>query len=104
MEKSEYWCYMTDFEETYCITALEMQYAGVIPLVTKVAALNETVPYDIKIDNDENRWDNLLERLSVLNGITKKKISMRNRKWAKQQSWHMRSLQWKDFFNDINKK
>jgi glycosyltransferase involved in cell wall biosynthesis len=37
------WAYPTAFCETFCITALEMQAAGVIPVTTQLAALNETV-------------------------------------------------------------
>lgn len=37
------WAYPTAFCETFCITALEMQAAGVIPVSTQLAALNETV-------------------------------------------------------------
>jgi glycosyltransferase involved in cell wall biosynthesis/tetratricopeptide (TPR) repeat protein len=38
------WAYPTDFMETFCITALEMQAAGVIPIVSELAGLTETVP------------------------------------------------------------
>jgi glycosyltransferase involved in cell wall biosynthesis len=37
------WPYPTDFMETFCITAIEMQAAGVIPITSKLAALTETV-------------------------------------------------------------
>ncbi len=37
------WLYPTYFMETFCITALEMQMAGVIPIVSDLAALHETV-------------------------------------------------------------
>lgn len=37
------WAYPTAFCETFCITALEMQAAGVIPCTTELAALKETV-------------------------------------------------------------
>jgi glycosyltransferase involved in cell wall biosynthesis len=37
------WAYPTAFCETFCITALEMQSSGVIPISTQLAGLNETV-------------------------------------------------------------
>jgi glycosyltransferase involved in cell wall biosynthesis len=37
------WLYPTYFMETFCITAVEMQAAGVLPITSNVAALQETV-------------------------------------------------------------
>lgn len=37
------WLYPTTFMETFCNTAIEMQACGVIPVVSGLAALNETV-------------------------------------------------------------
>ena len=41
MCKATYWMYLTDYEETFCITALEMTEAGVTKITTDVAALAE---------------------------------------------------------------
>jgi len=43
MLNSSIWAYPTQFCETFCITALEQQAAGVIPIVSGLAALRETV-------------------------------------------------------------
>lgn len=40
---SNFWAYPTDFMETFCITAVQMQAAGVIPIYSDLAALRETV-------------------------------------------------------------
>lgn len=37
------WLYPTDFTETYCITAVEAQLAGLVPVTNDLAALKETV-------------------------------------------------------------
>jgi len=41
--RSALWLYPTDFKETSCITAMENQAAGAVPVCTAMAALNETV-------------------------------------------------------------
>jgi glycosyltransferase involved in cell wall biosynthesis len=43
MAKCEYWYYPTDYEETFCITALEMLGHRVNPISTETAALKETL-------------------------------------------------------------
>lgn len=43
MKEIQVWAYPTQFEEIHCITALKAQEAGCYPVVTNVAALNETV-------------------------------------------------------------
>jgi glycosyltransferase involved in cell wall biosynthesis len=46
MLTSDIWAYPTYFLETFCITALEMQAAGVIPLTSNIGGLIETNPRD----------------------------------------------------------
>lgn len=43
MSKCEYWYYPTDYEETFCITALEMLGHRVSPVASECAALKETL-------------------------------------------------------------
>lgn len=50
--ESSIWLYPTYFKETYCITAVEAQLAGVIPITNRLAALAETVRSGIIIDGD----------------------------------------------------
>lgn len=49
MRKTQVWAYPTEFPEIHCITALKAQEAGCYPVVTGVAALNETVQCGDKI-------------------------------------------------------
>lgn len=51
-QKSSIWLYPTYFTETYCITAVEAQLAGVIPVTNHLAALAETVKAGVIIDGD----------------------------------------------------
>ncbi len=49
MSEIQVWAYPTEFPEIHCITALKAQEAGCYPVVTNVAALNETVQSGVKI-------------------------------------------------------
>jgi len=53
MEKCDYWLYPTDYEETFCITALEMQMNYVTPLTSLKAGLEHTVSNNIFNIKDE---------------------------------------------------
>jgi len=103
MLESDFWCYLTSYEETYCITALEMQYAGVLPIVTKVAALNETVASGIIIEDDETKWDKLIETLKKLSPGLKRFAKKKAHEWANKQTWSDRAYIWKDLFQQLNK-
>ena len=51
-QKSSIWLYPTYFTETYCITAIEAQLAGAIPVTNHLAGLAETVKAGVIIDGD----------------------------------------------------
>lgn len=101
MLKAEYWCYITDYEETYCITALEMQYAKVLPIVTKVAALTETVNSGILLERSETNWDHVIQILGTLGKELKTKSIEAAFQWAKKQTWEVRSYELKKLLNSI---
>lgn len=56
--ESSFWLYPTYFPEIHCITALEMQAAGVIPLTSGYAALEETQAMGMKMKGDvfDPKW------------------------------------------------
>lgn len=54
MMEASIWLYPTYFTETYCITAVEAQLAGVIPVTNRLAALAETVNSGSLIEGDVN--------------------------------------------------
>ena len=63
------WAYPTHFEEINCITALDAQHDGLVPVVMNYAALKETVGSgarvngDIALDKDKKKY---LGRLLVM--------------------------------------
>lgn len=52
--KSSLWLYPTYFYETYCITAVEAQLAGLLPVTNKLGALAETAKSGVFIEGDVN--------------------------------------------------
>lgn len=101
MLRAEYWMYLTDYEETYCITALEMQYAKVLPIVTEVAALAETVSNGIILENSETKWQESVQLLSKLGPELKDKVTEEAYQWAKMQTWSERSYIWNELLHKI---
>lgn len=101
MLESDYWCYLTSYEETYCITALEMQYAKVLPIVTKVAALRETVASGIILEDNETKWDKLIETLKQLSPSLKRFAKNKAHEWANKQTWGERAYVWKELFEQV---
>lgn len=101
MLSSEYWFYLTSYEETYCITAIEMQLAGVFPIITNVAALNETVNSGIILEDTETKWEEAIKIFNKTNASLKNKVIKNNIKSAKEKTWLIRAFQWKTLINNI---
>jgi glycosyltransferase involved in cell wall biosynthesis len=51
-QESTVWLYPTHFDETFCITAVEAQLGGAVPVTNRRAGLNETVQSGLIIDGD----------------------------------------------------
>lgn len=76
MKGIQVWAYPTEFAEIHCITALKAQEAGCYPVVTNVAALNETVQSGVKIASkniytDEYKQEKFAE--AVIEALLKEK-------------------------------
>lgn len=101
MLKSDYWAYLTGYEETYCITALEMQYAGVVPITTNVAALNETIHSGIVLDYKDSRYDEALSILERCSSHIIERVRYECINWSKNQTWSSRAYDWKKLIQSL---
>jgi GR25 family glycosyltransferase involved in LPS biosynthesis len=90
MATSEYWLYPTCFNETSCITAMEMLMSEVICLYYPIAGLANTLGnygYPVEKDNEVNTILNLT--------TTNKQITRKNGKnYALSCSWEGRASNW----------
>lgn len=108
MYKSTFWGYPTQFMETFCITAIENQAAGVIPITSKLAALQETVALkDLLVEgwpsnlDYQNRWLSLLITVIEMEGEERQKIREIGRNYALQYSWENAYSQWNDMLKTL---
>jgi glycosyltransferase involved in cell wall biosynthesis len=95
------WFYPTQFEEISCITAMQAQALGAIPVCTPFAELNETVngKYGVKANLDQITEALIYTLKEAKEGkLEKKRESMM--KWARDE-FDMKKLakQWSLFFN-----
>lgn len=95
-QKSEYWLHPTSYEETYCVTALEAQYAGCIPITTSLAALEEVVGNRGFLMEEGETDEQFVSIIKVIHRSTdlKKKLRAKANEWAKQQTWNFRIREW----------
>ena len=97
--KAEYWFYPTQYEETFCITAIEAQLAKCKIITSPLAALNEIIPHAefIKHPGEELGW--YLDRIkSVDNFIDDSKLEI-NKLFA--STFHIDRIgeTWKNFLD-----
>lgn len=101
--KSSIWLYPTYFPETYCITAVEAQLAGCIPVTNRFAGLSETVQGGIDIEGDvhdpsvQQAYANAV--IHLMNQEEDDGLRKRIKKSAPARSWDERSIQWESFLN-----
>lgn len=95
--KTSYWLYPTHFPEIHCITACEMQAAGVIPITSGYAALAETVKNGVTIEGDvydpEYHKEFIKETIKT---VKKDNTALRTKmvKDADQFSWDIVADEW----------
>lgn len=92
IEKSDVWLYPTDFKETYCITAVEMQMGKVLCVTSKLAGLIDTVAdRGVLVEGNpiEKKYqDTILSKLFLVleNPNIKNFLIDKAYTWAKQQT------------------
>ena len=97
------WVYPTYFPEIFCITAMDCQLQGVVPVVMNYAALKETVQSGVKVDGDifdkevQEKW---LDELLKLMGDKKRweEQSGIARLFAGGESWDNVARDWLEVF------
>jgi glycosyltransferase involved in cell wall biosynthesis len=99
MLQAEYWLYLTSYEETYCITALEMQYAGVVPITTPVAALAETVNSGIILPDNKQKWNEFIKIINSNSRSLNRIVTKSNKIFAKTKTWDQRAYEWKNIIS-----
>lgn len=102
------WLYPTYFMETFCITALEMQAAGVIPITSNLAGLREVVSVDdLKIDgwpNNSSFARQFVNKTSqVVNSMPwyQNKLIEQGREFSEQFTWDNSYQIWSSVVNNV---
>jgi tetratricopeptide (TPR) repeat protein len=102
--KSDVWLYPTDFEETYCISALEAMASGCLVATTRLAGLITTVGdrgimVDPPISLKEKR-DVLLNKLFYVmdHPSIKKRYVDKAKDWAMKQTYENLAREWVTMF------
>lgn len=102
--RSKVWAYPTNFSETSCISAMEAQAAGAVPVCTKLAALPETVQHGILIEPGPNYGNYWVEYVARLLSDENYRLGYANegRQWALSNlSWSGLASDWVHMFNDL---
>jgi glycosyltransferase involved in cell wall biosynthesis len=100
---SDIWAYPTHFGETNCITALDSQKLGCVPVTIAYAGLLDTVYSGVLIEGDiyekETREQFVKELISLWKD--KKKLAEEKQKGingAKEFAWSNIALKWVEYF------
>ncbi len=100
MQRATYWPYVTKYEETFCITALEMMASGVLPICSNQAALKEVVNDGIIIPAElpyETMFKLVVKTLGKINVDIKRKTIREAKEWVKLFSWDSAASHWFNF-------
>lgn len=97
------WAYPTYFPEINCITALDAQHDGLVPVTMTFAALDETVRSGVKVEGnikDLQVQEKYLEALLDIMGDTTKwkQESEKAKKFAQGYEWSKQAPKWIEEF------
>jgi len=99
MMAREYWVYPTEFEETYCITALEMMKCRVKIITTKTGALPEVVGLNgTFFDLDGDIGDNIVSAINKYNLNPRLEEAYA---WANKNTYKHRVYEWQQLLNKL---
>jgi len=98
------WAYPTYFAEINCITALEAQRDGLVPVTMDSFALSETVQSGVKIKGDISKLEVQQEYQAALLDMMSDKVkwekeSKKAKKFAKAYYWRDIAKQWTPHFD-----
>lgn len=101
-KKCGIWAYPTYFGETCCITALDCQNDGVVPVTMDYAALSETVQSGIKIKGDiydpETREEYLKALLDLMGDWVRWEADrIDGKEFADNWTWDKVAKKWEDY-------
>ena len=105
--QAKVWPYLTQFPETSCITAMEAQAAGCVPVCSKFAALAETVKHGIFLDNEDPKVaqtfvDEVIRMLK--NDVARDAIAQTGRAYALANlSWAALAKDWSEMFISLSR-
>lgn len=97
------WAYPTYFEEINCITALEAQRDGLVPVTMTLAALSETAKEGILVEGDIKDPEVLEKYKTALISLMKdskkhEELSKKCQEFASNYSWESTALKWTESF------
>jgi glycosyltransferase involved in cell wall biosynthesis/tetratricopeptide (TPR) repeat protein len=95
MLKAEYWLYPCTFQETFCVTALEIACSRVLAITNDMGALTNTVgSRGIIVPGDVSKsewWESVLYNLKNLEN--KDHLLEKNWQWAQEYDWKILTKQ-----------
>lgn len=99
--------YPSHFFEIFCISVVDAQLHGCVPVTTTIGALVETVQCGVLVDGDIKDPDVQKEYLEVLLGLMgdegkRKKLSDDGREWAKKFDWPIIAGKWREQFTVVD--
>ena len=100
MDIAEYWLYPCSFNETSCITAMEMLQSEVICLYYPIAGLTDTLgKYGIQV-----KYGNEIDTIVNLTIEDKRRIRKEGKEYSMSCSWENRVKEWKSMIFKIKKR